>query len=92
MLKAFMKCQLRHKEVYERICVVIPVRPSFSRVKSVLGAVKVRSCLKLQPVVAGSALLSRYENSVDFIEADSFKIDEEVFMVSEGDNPLLISC
>ena len=70
-----------------RICVVITARPSYSRVKSVLDAIKGHPELDLQLVVAGSALLSRYGNSVDFIEGDGFKVDEKVFMVLEGENP-----
>ena len=71
----------------KKICVVITARPSYSRVKTVLDAVKAHSNLELQLVIAGSALLSRYGNSVDFIEADGFKVDEKVFMVLEGENP-----
>lgn len=70
-----------------RICVVITARPSYSRVKSVLDAIKRHPELDLQLVVAGSALLGRYGNSVDFIEGDGFKVDEKVFMVLEGENP-----
>lgn len=70
-----------------KICVVITARPSYSRVKSVLTAIKKNDKLELQLVVAGSALLGRYGNSVDFIEKDGFQINEKVFMVLEGENP-----
>lgn len=67
-----------------KICAVITARPSYSRVKSLLQAIKAHEQLELQLVVAGSALLDRYGNAVDFIEKDGFKVDEKVFMVLEG--------
>ena len=45
------------------------------------------SQLELQLVIAGSALLDRYGNAVDFIEKDGFPIAAKVFMVLEGENP-----
>lgn len=69
-----------------KICAVITARPSYSRVKTVLEAVKDHPKLELQLVVAGSALLDRYGNAVNFIEKDGFSINEKVFMVLEGEN------
>ena len=69
-----------------KICVVITARPSYSRVKTALQAIKDHHKLELQLVVAGSALLDRYGNAVDFIENDGFTINEKVFMVLEGEN------
>lgn len=69
-----------------KICAVITARPSYSRVKTLLQAIKEHSGLELQLVVAGSALLDRYGNAVDFIKRDGFKIDEKVFMILEGEN------
>lgn len=45
-----------------KICVVITARPSYSRVKTALKAIKNHPKLELQLVVAGSALLDRYGN------------------------------
>jgi UDP-N-acetylglucosamine 2-epimerase/N-acetylmannosamine kinase len=70
-----------------KICVVITARPSYSRIKSALIAIKNHPKLELQLVVAGSALLGRYGNAVDYIEKDGFVVDEKVFMVLEGENP-----
>ena len=69
-----------------KICVVITARPSYSRVKTALTAIKNHPKLELQLVVAGSALLDRYGNAVNYIENDGFKIDAKVFMVLEGEN------
>lgn len=69
-----------------KICAVITARPSYSRVKTALQAIKDHTKLELQLVVAGSALLDRYGNTIDFIEKDGFTINEKVFMVLEGEN------
>lgn len=71
----------------KKICVVVTARPSYSRIKTALTAIKNHSDLELQLVIAGSALLGRYGNAVDFIEQDGFTIAEKVFMVLEGENP-----
>ena len=69
-----------------KICVVITARPSYSRVKTVLEAIRKHSQLELQLVVASSALLNRYGSAVDFIEKDGFEISARVFNVLEGEN------
>lgn len=70
-----------------KICVVVTARPSYSRIKSALTAIKNHPSLELQLVIAGSALLDRYGNAADFIEKDGFKAAAKVFMVLEGENP-----
>jgi UDP-hydrolysing UDP-N-acetyl-D-glucosamine 2-epimerase len=70
-----------------KICVVVTARPSYSRIKSALKAIQEHPGLELQLVIAGSALLDRYGNAVDFIEKDGFAIAAKVFMVLEGENP-----
>ncbi|SDR69455.1 UDP-N-acetylglucosamine 2-epimerase [Christiangramia echinicola] len=70
-----------------KICVVVTARPSYSRIKTALTAIKAHPGLELQLVIAGSALLDRYGNAVDFIEKDGFEIAAKVFMVLEGENP-----
>ena len=70
-----------------KICVVITARPSYSRIKTALQAIREHPQLELQLVVAGSALLDRYGNAADYITKDGFIITEKVFMVLEGENP-----
>lgn len=69
-----------------KICVVITARPSYSRIKTALEAIQKHPKLELQLVVAGSALLGRYGNAVDYIEQDGFTVAEKVYMVLEGEN------
>ncbi|MEP2671023.1 MAG: UDP-N-acetylglucosamine 2-epimerase [Cyclobacteriaceae bacterium] len=74
-----------------KICIVITARPSYSRVKSALEAVRNHNDLELQLVVAGSALLGRYGSAIDYIINDGFQINEQVFMVLEGENPMAMA-
>src|SRR4051812_47975484 len=69
-----------------KICVVITARPSYSRVKTALQAIKDHPALELQLVVAASALLDRYGSAINFIEKDGFEITAKVFNVLEGEN------
>ncbi|MEZ5428787.1 MAG: UDP-N-acetylglucosamine 2-epimerase [Pyrinomonadaceae bacterium] len=70
-----------------KVCVVITARPSYSRIKTALKAIRDNPDLELQVVIAASALLDRYGTAIDFIERDGFKIDARVYMVLEGENP-----
>lgn len=69
-----------------KIAVVITARPSYSRVKTVLTALKNNADVELQLIVAASALLDRYGNAVERIEADGFEVTSRVFNVLEGEN------
>ena len=69
-----------------KICVVVTARPSYSRIRTALQAIKERPGLELQLVVAASALLDRYGNAVQAIERDGFRVDQRVYMVLEGEN------
>lgn len=70
-----------------KICVVVTSRPSYSRIKTVMDAIKKHPNLILQTVIAGSALIERYGSAINHIEADGFTIDEKVFIVLEGETP-----
>jgi len=69
-----------------KICVVVTARPSYSRIRSALHAIRAHPDLELQLIVAASALLERYGSACDVIERDGFKIDRRVYMVMEGEN------
>lgn len=71
-----------------KICVVITARPSYSRIRSALKAIQEHPDLELQLVVAASALLDRYGKVVSHIVDDGFKVDAQVLMVLEGENPV----
>jgi UDP-hydrolysing UDP-N-acetyl-D-glucosamine 2-epimerase len=70
-----------------KVCVVVTARPSYSRIKTALKAIKEHPDLELQLVIAASALLDRYGTAVNYIEDDGFDINARVYMVLEGENP-----
>lgn len=69
-----------------KICVVITARPSYSRVRSLLFALKAHPNLELQVVVMASALIERYGNASKVIENDGFEIALKLFTVLEGES------
>lgn len=70
-----------------RVCVVITARPSYSRIRTALAAIRDHPDLELQVVVAASALLDRYGHAVGQIEADGFTVSAHVYTIIEGENP-----
>ncbi|MCA9477510.1 MAG: hypothetical protein KC563_17145, partial [Nitrospira sp.] len=60
------------------VCVVITARPSYSRIRSALEAIKQHPDLTLQLVVAASALLDRYGRADHVMEKEGFTIDRRV--------------
>lgn len=70
-----------------KVCVVITARPSYSRIKTALKAIKEHPGLELQLVVAASALLERYGTAIHYMEEDGFDVAARVYMVLEGENP-----
>ena len=69
-----------------KICVVVTARPSYSRIRTAMQAIKDHPELELQVVITASALLKRYGKVERYIEADGFHIDARVYMVLEGEN------
>jgi UDP-hydrolysing UDP-N-acetyl-D-glucosamine 2-epimerase len=69
-----------------RVSVVVSARPSYSRIRSVLEAIRDHADLELKLVIAASALLDRYGNAIHYIERDGFDIAAKVYMVLEGEN------
>jgi UDP-hydrolysing UDP-N-acetyl-D-glucosamine 2-epimerase len=69
-----------------KICVAITARPSYSRIRSALTAIRQHPHLELQLVVAASALLDRYGNAVKVMEDEGFTVDRHVYSILEGEN------
>lgn len=71
-----------------KIAVVTANRADYSRVKSVLSAIKKRPDLELQLIVAGSHLLDHYGFTVKEIEKDGFPIAARIPMELHGSDPV----
>jgi UDP-hydrolysing UDP-N-acetyl-D-glucosamine 2-epimerase len=69
-----------------KVCVAITARPSYSRIRTALSAIRAHPGLELQLVVTASALLDRYGGADKVIEAEGFRIDRRVYMIVEGEN------
>jgi len=72
--------------IRRKVCVVITARPSYSRIRTALTALRDHPTVELQLVVAASALLDRYGNTLQYIEQDGFRPAAHVHMVLEGEN------
>lgn len=71
-----------------KVCVVVTARPSYSRIKTALMALRDRPDVELQLVVAASALLDRYGSAVDIVRRDGFTPESLVYTVLEGESPV----
>ena len=71
-----------------KVCVVITARPSYSRIKGAMLAIKNSPDMELQIVVAASAMLNRYGDAYKQIEDDGFTINRKIFSIVEGENPV----
>jgi UDP-hydrolysing UDP-N-acetyl-D-glucosamine 2-epimerase len=68
-----------------RVLAVVTARPSYSRIKSALVALRARSDVELLIVAAASALVTRFGRVVDEMRADGFDVAAEVSSVVEDD-------
>ncbi len=68
----------------KKVCVIITARPSYSRIKSTLVALKKDENIKLSIILSGSALLDRYGKVSQVIKDDGFSIDSHIHNVIEG--------
>jgi len=71
-----------------KVCAVITARASYSRIKTALQAISRHTQLKLDLVVAASALLNRYGEAITFMERDGFVPAARVYSVVEGETLL----
>ena len=74
-----------------KVCVVVGSRANYGSIKSVMRAVKAHPDLRLQIIVAASALLDRFGSVVDVIERDGFVPDARVNMIVEGETPVTMA-
>jgi len=71
-----------------KICVVITARPSYSRIKSTLTALKGDPRVELQIVLAASSLLDLYGKVSEHVYADGFEVQATVYNVIDGQSRL----
>jgi UDP-hydrolysing UDP-N-acetyl-D-glucosamine 2-epimerase len=69
----------------KKICVAVTARPSYSRIRSALEALRDDPSVDLSVLCSGSALLDRYGRVVDLIRNDGFRVIDELYTFVEGD-------
>lgn len=72
----------------KKICVVITARPSYSRIRSALLALRKKKEIELYVVVAASASLDVYGKVVKQIKSDGFEIYAKVYNLVSGENTI----
>lgn len=75
----------------KKICVVTANRAEYTRVKSVLEAIKKHPRLEYVLIVIGAHLLRKYGNTQREIERDGFKIHERIYNTVEGETPVTMA-
>lgn len=73
------------------MCVVVGSRANYGSIKSAMQAVHAHPALELQVVVAASALLDRYGEAVQHVEADGFSAAARVHMLIEGETTVTMA-
>lgn len=69
----------------KKVCVAVTARPSYSRIRSALEALRGYDDIDLRILCSGSALLDRYGRVVDLIRKDGFHVIDELYTFVEGD-------
>jgi UDP-hydrolysing UDP-N-acetyl-D-glucosamine 2-epimerase len=69
------------------VCVVLVDRANYGRLKPVMKAIAGRPELDLQVVASGTMVLERFQQPVDVVREDGFRVDGEVYMELEGSTP-----
>ncbi|MCF2499639.1 UDP-N-acetylglucosamine 2-epimerase [Dyadobacter chenhuakuii] len=69
-----------------KICVVITARASYSRIKTLLIAIKAHPLLRLQLVLTGSGLLDKYGGMQNLLARDGFRNIIKVSNLLENEN------
>jgi UDP-hydrolysing UDP-N-acetyl-D-glucosamine 2-epimerase len=70
-----------------KVCVVLVDRANYGRLKPVMQAIVDRPELELQVICSGTMVLERFQQPVDVVREDGFRVDGEVFMELEGSTP-----
>ena len=70
-----------------KICVVLVDRANYGRLKPVMQAIGARPELELQVLVAGTMVLERFQQPVQIVQQDGFRVDGAIYMELEGSTP-----
>lgn len=71
----------------KKVLFVLMNRANYARSRSSIAAVKKHPKLELQLIAGSGMLLERFGSAVKVVRDDGYKVDEELFMSVEGENP-----
>jgi GDP/UDP-N,N'-diacetylbacillosamine 2-epimerase (hydrolysing) len=70
-----------------KVCVVLVDRANYGRMKPVMQAIKDRPGLELQVLCTGTMVLERFDQPVNVVRQDGFRVDGEIYIELEGSTP-----
>jgi UDP-hydrolysing UDP-N-acetyl-D-glucosamine 2-epimerase len=74
-----------------KVCVVLVDRANYGRLKPVMTAIRERPELELQTLCAGTMCLERFDQPVNVVKRDGFRVDGEIFTELEGSTPVTMA-
>ena len=74
-----------------KVCFVIGSRANYSSIKSVMDEIKKDKYFKVFLILTTSSILERYGDVSNIINKDGFKINEKIFNLIEGENPVTMA-
>lgn len=72
----------------KKILICITARPSYSRIRTAILALKEKNNVDVSVLASGSALLDRYGRVVDLIRADGIDVVDELYTFVEGNEAI----
>ena len=75
----------------KNICIVIGSRANYSSIKSVMKAIQLSPELTLQTILFASSVLEKYGNVEKLILKDGFTINDRIYNLIEGENPITMA-
>src|SRR5690606_2088862 len=70
-----------------RVCIVLTSRGNYGKMKSLIRKIQSHPSLELQVVVGGSLVVEKYGRILDSEVVHSFRVDQEISFVIEGETP-----
>jgi len=74
-----------------KICVFLGSRANYSSLKPIMTEIKKDPELDLVLFAGAAALLDKYGEVVELVKKDGFRIDEYIYMLVEGANPVTMA-
>lgn len=74
-----------------KVCVILVDRANYGRLKPVMEAIRDEPRLELQVLCAGTMVLERFDQPVQVVRRDGFRVDGELYIELEGSTPVTMA-